>query len=67
MTYRQFKTGLTYRDVYQMLWVHSEDSREWRYKRRATVLGFWHELKLQLWERVQDEKETISERDTLGA
>lgn len=56
MSYDEFRTGLTYRDIYQMLWVHSEDSSQWKYKGRHTVLGFWRELKLQLWERMQDEK-----------
>ena len=40
--YDQFRTGLTYRDVYHMLW-----DRKW--KRRHTVLGFWHQLKQQLY------------------
>ena len=60
MTYRQFRTGLTYRDVYEMLCVNSDDPKNWRYKRRGTVLGFWHQIKLQLWERYQDDKENGS-------
>lgn len=54
MDYDSFRTGLTFREVRQMLWVHSDDPRDWRYKRRRTVLGFWHQLKLQLWAQYQD-------------
>lgn len=50
ITYDRFRTGLTYRDVYHMLWHR-------RYKRRRTVLGYWHQLKLELWNRYLDELE----------
>ena len=52
--YDKFKTGLTYRDVWEMMRDDSEDSASWRYKRRHTVLGAWHELKLQLYYRAMD-------------
>ena len=48
--YDEFKTGLTYADVYEMLKTSTKHSQ----KRRASVLGFWHELKLQLYERAVD-------------
>jgi hypothetical protein len=51
LTYEDFRTGLTFRDVRQMLWVHSDDPREWKYKRRHTVLGLWRSIKLGLWDR----------------
>lgn len=54
--YEEFRTGLTYRQVYQMLWSPSDDPRQWRYKRRGTVLGFWHEIKEQLYARYIDER-----------
>lgn len=54
LTYEQFRTGLTFREVRRMLWVHSDDPRDWKYKRRRTVLGFWRQLKLQLWAQYQD-------------
>ena len=38
LSYSQFRTGLTYRDVYHMIF-----HRKW--KRRAGVLGKWRELK----------------------
>jgi hypothetical protein len=45
--YGEFRTGLRYRDVYHMLW-----DRKW--KRRATVLGFWHQLKEQMYAQYLD-------------
>jgi hypothetical protein len=54
VTYEEFRTGLTYRDVYQMLWSGSDDPSTWRYKRRRTVLGLWHQIKLQLWHQYLD-------------
>jgi hypothetical protein len=36
-----------------MLWIADEDSSRWRYKRRGTVLGFWHSLKLAMWFEAQ--------------
>jgi len=56
--YDRFRTGLTFDEVRRMLWSSSEDSKDWRYRRRGTVLGFWHQLKLALWmerERREDE------------
>jgi len=54
LTYDQFRTGLTFREVRRMLWVDNQDPSTWRYKRRRTVLGFWHQLKQQLWAQYQD-------------
>jgi predicted metal-binding protein len=42
--YKDFRTGLTYRQVY-----HLEFCRE--YKRRSTILGAWHQLKKEWWEQ----------------
>lgn len=50
LTYSQLRTGFTYEEVYQMLWVSSEDPRDWKYKRRHTVLGKWHQIKLEMWD-----------------
>jgi hypothetical protein len=52
--YDDFRTGLTYRDVWQMLYDESDDSANWKYKRRGTVLGMWHELKLQMYAQAID-------------
>lgn len=58
--YRRFRTGLTFRDVRAMLWTSSPDPRDWRYKRRGTVLGLWHQIKQEMWREAQrraDERE----------
>lgn len=49
MTYGEFRTGLTYGDVYLMLWSHSDDPTTWRYKRRHTILGLWMSIKRDQW------------------
>ncbi len=49
MTYGELRTGLTYGDVFLMLWSYSEDSSTWRYKGRHIVLGLWMSLKLDMW------------------
>ena len=46
----RFRTGLTFSDVQKMLYVESDDPKHWRCKRRGTVLGLWHDLKLALYE-----------------
>jgi len=51
LSYDRFRTGLSYQDVYRMLWVNSDDPKKWRYKRRGTVLGTWRSIKLGLWDR----------------
>jgi hypothetical protein len=49
--YDSFRTGLTFRDVYMMLWDR-------KYKRRRTVLGFWHQLKQQMYAQYAETFET---------
>jgi hypothetical protein len=49
LKYDDMRTGLTFGDVFQMLWVPDDDSEKWRYKRKGTVLGFWRMLKLDMW------------------
>lgn len=51
MHYDAFRTGLTYGDVFGLLWSHSSDSKQWKYKRRGTVLGLWHQLKQDAWKQ----------------
>ena len=52
--YSEFRTGLTFADVKQMFWTASPDSADWKYCRRNTVLGKWHEIKVELWDRHLD-------------
>ena len=54
--YKDFRTyqPLTYYEVWLMLWVpgdedQPEDSTEWQYKRRGSVLGRWHQVKQEDW------------------
>ena len=53
MSYGEFKTGFRYYDVYLM--IDGLNPEIWKYKRRGTVLGFWHQLKKELWNRHLDE------------
>lgn len=51
LTYKRLKTGLTYQQVHDLLKDYSDDPTDWTYKRRGTVLGKWHQIKKELWER----------------
>lgn len=42
ITYGRFRTGLSYADVYHLIWDRP-------YKRRHGVLGAWHQIKRQMW------------------
>lgn len=37
-------------EVSASLWTDSEDPKDWRYRRRGTVLGMMHAHKKELWE-----------------
>ncbi len=52
--YNDFKTGLTFQAVYDMIY-----HRQW--KRRHGVLGYWRQLKLEMFE--QHKKECKDEKD----
>jgi hypothetical protein len=47
--YEKFKTGLTYQTVYEMLYTGSDDPADWRYKGKSGVLGYWKELKTDMY------------------
>ena len=47
--YKDLRSGHTFAEVKQMLWVASDDPKDWVYRRRGTVLGKWRELKLEKW------------------
>ena len=49
LQYRDFRTGETFASIQETLWVGSDDPRDWKYKRRHTVLGRWRMLKMRLW------------------
>jgi hypothetical protein len=49
LTYDAMRTGMTFDVVRRMMFTADPRPETWRSKRRPAVLGFWHELKLQLW------------------
>jgi len=57
--YKAFRTGLTFQDVFQMVWSHSDDPKDWPKGkaggRRHTVLGKWREIKLEMWDRYKNQ------------
>ncbi len=50
--YDDFRTGLTFKEVKRMMFDNHENKARWKYKRRNTVLGYWHALKLEMWAEV---------------
>jgi len=51
MLYEQFRCAYlkTYQDVYRSLMDCSDNPEDWKYKRRHTILGYWHMIKLEEW------------------
>lgn len=47
--YEDFRTGLIFQDVVDMMWSGSSDPKDWRYKRRNSVLGYWRQIKIEEW------------------
>ena len=54
LPYEKFRTGLSYREVYHMIYQR-------RWKRRRGVLGFWHEVKLRMYDEYLSELELIGD------
>jgi len=50
MCYRDLKTGLSFAEVKKLMFDNEPDPKNWKYKRRNTVLGYWHELKKEMWD-----------------
>ncbi len=50
ITYKEFRTGMTFADVKAEMYVSSEDSKDWVYKRKRCVLRRWRKIKRELWE-----------------
>jgi len=61
ITYKDFRSGFTYREVYVMLMDYSEDNADWKYKRRNTILGKWHQMKKEAWAHHRDDGECLSD------
>jgi len=49
LKYDNFRTGFTFAEVKNMMWTNDEDREKWRNRRRPAVLGFWMELKQNMW------------------
>jgi len=66
--YDSFRCGLTFQQAFDMLKDNSDDPRNWRYKRRSTVLGFLHQWKLEHYERAVEAGylETIGDDGVAG-
>ena len=49
--YTDFKvfTPNCFREARQELWTNSDNPADWKYKRRSTVLGYMHGVKLKAW------------------
>jgi hypothetical protein len=50
ISYKKFRTSLTYKDIYSLFWVYSDNASTWHNKRRRTILGRWHAIKLRMWQ-----------------
>jgi hypothetical protein len=65
--YDEFRTGLTFTDVRQMLAVEAttkfDSTGERMFVTRRTVLGRWYQLKRESWEAYQAYKNTEGDDD----
>jgi hypothetical protein len=52
LRYKDFRCTMftSFQEVKDSLWHESNDPKEWRYKRKRTVLGVWHMAKRLEWE-----------------
>lgn len=50
LKYGDFRTGMDFQAVKDMLWTGDEDPDKWRHKRRNTVLGLWFQIKRSMWQ-----------------
>ncbi len=44
-----------------MMWSGSDDPKDWRYKRRHTVLGSLHQMKQRYWNEYLDRRAAVEE------
>lgn len=50
LTYEEFRSGLTYQDVWRMMFVANDDPTTWARKSKGSVLTLWGKLKRDLYE-----------------
>jgi len=48
--FRPFAGGRGFAETVQSLKVASDDPKDWRHKRRGTILGIMHQVKMELWD-----------------
>lgn len=60
--YDKFRTGLTYKDVFDMLYSPSDDPADWKHRSRGQILWLWHKIKMDMWERLQKESRSHRKR-----
>jgi len=71
LRYDDFRTDLTFREVWMQFWSGDPDPTTWVNKRRRTVLGRWHQIKESMWREhlemceMQAEWEANQEREAL--
>ena len=56
ISYEDFKTGLTFADVRELLKYEQDTAYEqgtYMFVSRSTVLGRWYQIKQQMWEQYQ--------------
>lgn len=64
-TYGDFKTGLTYYEVWLMFWTAPDaPSDEWKYTTRGVILGKWFQIKREFWDLHKEQCERQSENDS---
>jgi hypothetical protein len=66
LKYEDFRTGLTFQDVKDTFWSGSDDPADWKYSRRHSVLGRWHQMKLELWTEHTDNCGQIANKHWLA-
>jgi hypothetical protein len=56
--YGDMRTGMTYREVRQGM-----DPDRWIGRRRSSVLGYWRQVKLEMWDQLHSECIARSENE----
>lgn len=57
-TYDAMRTGMTYREVRRGM-----DPVRWIGRRRSSVLGYWRQMKLEMWDQMHSECLAAAERE----
>lgn len=60
--YKQFRTGFTYYEIWQVLMQEKEAGKR-KHVTRHTVLGKWHEIKLSMYSDMLEQYEQYKEQN----